>query len=54
MQSDALRQQILVLRIEQEFDEVLEPGAGHAIEIEWAIVKGKLYVLQARPIPSVP
>jgi rifampicin phosphotransferase len=39
-----------VLAIEREFHEVIEPGKGYAVDVEWAIEDGKLHIVQARVI----
>ncbi len=42
-----------ILAIEEDFHERIEPGQGHAVDVEWAFVKNQLYILQARVITGV-
>lgn len=39
-----------VLAIEREFHEVIEPGKGYAVDVEWAIQDDVLHIVQARVI----
>ena len=39
-----------VLKIEEEFNDVIEPGQAFAVDVEWAIEGGRLYIVQARVI----
>jgi pyruvate, water dikinase len=41
-----------VLAIERRFHETIEPGAGHAVDVEWVRSKGTLWVVQSRVFPS--
>ncbi len=50
-QQARLRDAVLV--IEKEFHQVIEPGRGFAVDVEWALDKGKLYIVQARVITGV-
>ncbi len=42
-----------VLAIEAEFHQRLEKGQAYAVDVEWAIESGQLYILQARVIVGV-
>jgi hypothetical protein len=42
-----------VLAIERAFHTQIEPGQQHAVDVEWAVEKGQLYILQARVIVGV-
>lgn len=42
-----------VLAIERAFHTQIEPGQQHAVDVEWAVERGQLYILQARVIVGV-
>ncbi len=53
---DAEQQRLLreaILAIEEEFHERIEPGQGHAVDVEWAFVGETLHILQARVLTGV-
>lgn len=50
-QQQKLREAIMA--IEEDFHERIEPGQGHAVDVEWAFVGDQLHILQARVITGI-
>ena len=42
-----------ILAIEDDFNDRIEPGKRHAVDVEWAFVGDQLYILQARVVTGV-
>jgi hypothetical protein len=49
-QQEQLRK--VILAIEREFDQTIEPGKGYSVEVEWGIERGQLYIKQARVLST--